>query len=127
MTSLSPTARSLLDALLARLNEVLPAGLVAVEEEGVVGVAKEGAFWGGYDYASLVGGAEDLAKAEVIAVESVLSTVQDQVSEYMSEPWPPGGYAGDALAPPFAELSGQELRLGYRDALELPAIPIDQL
>jgi hypothetical protein len=128
MTSLSPTARSLLDALLARLNEVLPAGLVAMEEEGVVGVAKEGAFWGGSDYASLVGGAEELAKAEVIAVESILSTVQDQVSEYLFEPWPPGGPAEDDRLPlPFAELVGDELRLGYREALELPPIRVDQL
>jgi hypothetical protein len=127
MTSLSPTARSLLGALLARMNEVLPAGLVAVEKEGVVGVAQNGVFWGGSGYSGLVSGGDDVAEAEVNAVESVLSTVQDQVSEYLSEPWPPGGSDGDALPPPFAELVGDELRVGYRDALELPPIRVDRL
>ena len=127
MTPLSPTARSLLGALLVRLNEVLPAGLVAVEKEGVVGVAQDGVFWGGTGYAGLVSGGDNVAEAEVKAVESVLSTTQDQVSEYLSEPWPPGGSDGDALPPPFAELAGDELRLGYRDALDLRPIRVDRL
>jgi hypothetical protein len=127
MTSLSPTARSLLEAVLARVNEVLPAGFVAIERQSVVGVAQDGVFWGGCGYAGLVGGGDYVAEAEVNAVEAVLSTVQDQVSEYLFEPWPPGGSSADSLPSPFAELAGGQLRLGYRDALDLPPIRVDQL
>jgi hypothetical protein len=74
---------------------------------------------------------EAMVEGARIASESVLSTVQDFVTEFLTDPWPLAPPESPGLAPPEVVVMEEGIRLLYGTTsdplLELPFVPWEEL
>lgn len=74
---------------------------------------------------------EAMVEAARIASDSVLSTVQDFVTEFLTDPWPLAPPESPGLAPPEVVVMEEGIRLLYGTTsdplLELPFVPWEEL
>jgi hypothetical protein len=123
-----PTAASsyrLASALAQRIDSVLPDGFDSLAAGGRVEVFRDGLPIGSSAAPEIVDSAPDSPAQIETATRAALSSVQDLVSETLTEPWPEG------LPAAGARVVGSELRLWFGDeaapVVELVAISVDDL
>lgn len=123
-----PTAASshgLASALARRIDSVLPDGFDSRAVGGRVQVCHDGVPVGSSAAPEILDSAPDSHAQIETASRAALSSVQDLVTETLTEPWPEG------LPAAGARVVGSELRLWFGDeaapGVELAAIRVDDL
>ncbi|WP_214367451.1 hypothetical protein [Pseudonocardia sp. H11422] len=108
-----------------RIDSVLPGGFDSLAEGGRVEIFRDGLLIGSSAAPEIVDSAPDSHAQIETATRAALSSVQDLVSETLTEPWPEG------LPAAGARVVGSELRLWFGDeaapVVELTAISVDDL
>jgi hypothetical protein len=104
---------------------VLPDGFDSLAAGGRVEVFRDGVFIGSSAAPEILDDAPDSPTQIETATRATLSSVQDFVSETLTEPWPEGLPAAEA------RVAGSVLRLWFGDeaapVVELVAISLDDL
>jgi hypothetical protein len=136
-------ASELAAAIAERINRALPEGFAVHAEQSVLRIRSSTRWHVNTDvdlrdFFDGIGGELDLSEVDVprdyvfgrmaLAVEQFLSTLQDDVSEELTIPWPPDITSTRlAMAMPFVEIDGKVLRSGFGqpDRLTIEFEPIE--
>ncbi len=125
---IGPLSHRLAAALATRLRVVLPPSLTVSVHGSGVSLYASGAHVGGSANAALIDDETDetLGERATRTVHGFLSTIQDAISEELTEPWPEDG--GYRMASPGAREEGGLVFLWYGDNEMSPRVafpPID--
>jgi hypothetical protein len=124
------SSRKLAAALAQRLNDIVPAPLRVTAEDGEVYIYIADEFDSQPHIEMIIEDeSRDLGKRLEIAVESVLSSLQDSVSEHTCLPWPSSD--GRTMALPGVRSDAEAVHLWYGEegapVVRLPAIRFDEI
>lgn len=125
------SSHNLAEVLANRLSAVIPGSCEVRSVGSDVFVDAWGVMIGGSSASSLVDDVDDRAVRErlEVAVRAVLSTVQDDISRFLSEPWP--STDGGQMAMPNARSDAEWVYLWFGDerlpVINMPAIRISDV
>jgi len=122
-------AHRLVEALVERLSAVVPAQFQLSTRGVRLHVDLRGAMSSIFSFDIVEDESRDLNKRLETAVWSVLSSLQDDISEDLCTPWP--SIDGRTMAMPEVHSDGEQVHLWYGDerapVLSLPAIRIAEI